>query len=79
MTDLEKELANRIRTKPRMATLADHGFSEDELLNTFTPIISTLKKVHEWGHIHGCLRSRHIVVTEEGEMKLCDAFLLGAE
>lgn len=27
VTDLEKELANRIRTRPRMATLAEHGFS----------------------------------------------------
>ena len=62
-----------------MATLGDHGFSEDELLNTFTPVISALKKIHEWGHIQGCLRAKHITVTEDGEMRLCDAFLLGTD
>lgn len=79
VTDLEKELANRIRTRPRMASLSDHGFSEDELLNTFAPIISTLKKTHEWGHVQGCLRAKHIIITEDNEMKLCDGFLLGTD
>lgn len=41
--------------------------------------MSTLKKIHEWGHIQGCLRAHHIVVTEENEMKLCDAFLQGTD
>jgi hypothetical protein len=41
--------------------------------------MNTLKKIHEWGHVHGCLRARHVIITEEYEMKLCDGFLLGTD
>ena len=40
------------------------------------PVVATLKKIHSWGHTHGYLRGRHIIITEDYEMKICDAFLL---
>lgn len=46
-------------------------------MNTFVPVIKTLRKMHEWEVIHGCLRGNNIIINEDYELKLCDAFRTG--
>jgi hypothetical protein len=62
VSDLERELANRLRMRKGVREV---GFQEEELANTFGELLTTLKKLHSWGQVHGCLRGRHIVISED--------------
>ena len=47
-------------------------FTEEEVLNTVIPVIECLQHVHGQGIAHGSVTPKHILVTEEEEIKLMD-------
>ncbi|CAM6001978.1 unnamed protein product [Sphagnum balticum] len=47
-------------------------FSEEEILNTFLPVLECLNFIHRKGIVHGSVHPANVVVTEDEEVKLKD-------
>lgn len=47
-------------------------FSQEEIVNTFEPIIKCLLRIHDLNIIFGLLSPSNIILTEEGEVMLRD-------
>jgi serine/threonine protein kinase len=47
-------------------------FTEEEICNTFAPVIDCLNALHHNNIVHGALSPANIVVTHEDEIKLKD-------
>jgi serine/threonine protein kinase len=47
-------------------------YEEDELVNTFTPIIECICYIHQKGLIHSSISPKNIIFDEEGDVMLRD-------
>lgn len=65
-SSLKTEIENRKRAFTAVP------FSEEEIVNTFLPIIQCLIFLHGQEVIHGALTSSNVVITEEEDVKLRD-------
>lgn len=50
-------------------------YEEEELVNTFTPVLQCLQYLHSKGVTHGSLCPENIVFNEEGDVMLRDWLL----
>lgn len=65
-SSLKTEIENRKRAFSILP------FSEEEIVNTFLPVIQCLTFLHGQEVVHGALSSSNIVITEEQDVKLRD-------
>jgi serine/threonine protein kinase len=63
---LETEIENRKRGYNIV------HFNEEEIFNTFTPVIECIAALHQNNLIHGALSPASIVITDEDEIKVRD-------
>lgn len=78
-TNLEVEIKRRGRSKISRGIGNEVYFTEEQLVNTFSPIISCLEVLHQQSLVHGFVKGRSIIVNESYETKLCDAIALFEE
>lgn len=63
---LETEIENRKRGYNII------HFNEEEIFNTFTPVIECIASLHQNNIIHGALSPASIIITQEDEVKVRD-------
>lgn len=66
ISTLEVELENRKRAHNAFT------YSEEEIKNTFYPLLECLSFLHGKGIVHGCVSPHNVIITEDEEIKMKD-------
>lgn len=73
LSTLEIELENRKKAYKIV------NYSEEEILNTFVPVLECIAFLHAQGQVHGAVCPSNILVTEDQEIKIKDWLVEGKE